>query len=169
MLAEDEGWPADADKLVEGGPEVSLVAGASTLAGDAERLARAAAGPERSIAGDPGKLESKGPPRNSCEPVALGETVKVSRSDFGDAAAVDLSIGYQFEVDELGDPRGGPGIIFVVVVQRRPFQASSSGASSRSATKLPWSSRRWFNGQLMRHWLLRFAPVQSHTCVGSPS
>jgi hypothetical protein len=55
LLSHDDTGPVRPDKLEEDRPEMPFVRLAFTLAGDAEGLAGAGAGPERPIVGPPGQ------------------------------------------------------------------------------------------------------------------
>jgi hypothetical protein len=55
LLSHDESGPTGTDEPKQVGPQMPWVVGAKALAGDRKRLARARAGPERSIVGPPSK------------------------------------------------------------------------------------------------------------------
>jgi hypothetical protein len=85
-----------ADEVEEHGPKVALVFIPELLACGAEWLARAASCPYRTVSRPSSKLKSEGPSGDPGEEVALGVSFEFMGFDFGDAAGVNISCGYEF-------------------------------------------------------------------------
>ncbi len=96
LLTEHDGWAALADEVEECGPEVTLVGLSESFSCGAEWLTGAASCPHGTIFGPSCELEGKTPTRNACEEVALGVSFEFMGFDFGDAAGVNISCGYEF-------------------------------------------------------------------------
>jgi hypothetical protein len=80
LLSKDNWRMALADEPMELGPEVALVGKSCSLAGGAERLAGAGAGPDGLVVGPSCKTEGVGPDADPGEEVALGVALEVARS-----------------------------------------------------------------------------------------
>jgi len=89
LLAKKDCRAALVNESHKGGCEVSLVKLSELLSGNAERLARWAAGPEWCFVADSGELQREGPPTDSGEEVALGEAFKVFWLYFCDASVIN--------------------------------------------------------------------------------
>jgi len=78
---------------------VPRIVGAPAFSRDAERLARARAGPERSVVGPSGKSGGNAPEAASGEEMTLCEASKVIRPDVGYAPSVDFAVCDHAEKD----------------------------------------------------------------------
>ena len=96
LLPKDMLRAALADEVKEDRPEVPFVFLGKSLSGTAERLARATACPNRTVSRPSSKLKSEGPSGDPGEEVALGVSFEFMGFDFGDAAGVNVSCGYEF-------------------------------------------------------------------------
>jgi hypothetical protein len=85
-----------ADEVKEGGPEVPFVLLGESFACAAERLTGTASCPNRTVSRPSSKLKSEGPSGDPGEEVALGVSFEFMGFDFGDAAGVNVSCGYEF-------------------------------------------------------------------------
>lgn len=83
LLPKDMLRAALADKLEEHGPEMALVLLREAFSCGAEWLAGARAGPNRSVCGPSGELESKAPASDASEEMALSISLQVPCMDFG--------------------------------------------------------------------------------------
>jgi hypothetical protein len=81
LFSHDDRGPDGADELKEVGPQVPWIVGPEAFAGDAERLARAGARPDRPVVWPPGEPEGEGPSSDAGEEMALGEGSKFVRSN----------------------------------------------------------------------------------------
>jgi hypothetical protein len=77
LFSDDNTGPALADEPEELGPEVALVGKSFAGPGDAERLARATAGPDGTVVWPPCASERVRPRGDAGEEVALRETANV--------------------------------------------------------------------------------------------
>jgi hypothetical protein len=81
LLSKDDWRASLRDEAPELGPEVTLVVKAALLAGNAERLAGAASGPDGAIVRPSGEPKGVGPAANAGEEMALGELAEVVGSN----------------------------------------------------------------------------------------
>jgi hypothetical protein len=111
---------------------VPLVSKPSARTCRAERLARAASGPDRAVVGPPGETQGEGPSADACEEMALGESGKFVGSYILDAPCVHDARCDMPGVDEVAQPLGGVGIYFVIVGGHayRSRSCKSSGVSA---------------------------------------
>lgn len=115
LLSNDDCRAALLDEVVEVGPQMPLISKPSAFTCLAERLARAAGGPDRSAVGPAGASQGEGPDTDSGEEMALGESVQVDGSYIFNASFVHDARRDVAGVDEVAQPLGGVVIEFVVV------------------------------------------------------
>lgn len=94
---------------------MALVGCAESATRDAEGLARAGAGPDRSVVWPGGEAEGVGPDSDPREEVTLGEPPEVGWSDVIYAPLVDFAGSDVAGGDQVAQPLGGEGIDLVVV------------------------------------------------------
>jgi len=115
LLAKDNWRAADRDKAEELGPEVALVGCSGLLAGCAERLAWAGAGPEGPVIGPSSQSSCVSPSADAGEEVALRVVLKVIGLHLHDAACVHIASGYVPGGNQVAKPLGRIGVDLVVV------------------------------------------------------
>ncbi len=111
LLAKHDWRLPGVDEITEDGPEVPFVFFTETFARDAERLTRAASGPDGSVCWPSGKLEGKGPAANAREEMTLSINCEIGCIDFGDGAFIDDAVGDQFAGDQFPEPRGHARVV----------------------------------------------------------
>lgn len=84
LLTNDDCRATLADEPMPVGPEVPLVVKPIAFACRAERLARAGAGPDRTVVGPSGRAEGEGPDADSGEEMALSKSSKLVWGDVTD-------------------------------------------------------------------------------------
>jgi hypothetical protein len=126
LLANDDRRPEGCDQAVHLGPEVPLVRGPGSLAGDGEWLAGAGASPEGSVVGPASKSSCMAPPAETREEVDLGKPSEIFGSDIYDAPLVNDAIGNVASGDQVTQPGGGVGVKLVVVGAHGLRQSISS-------------------------------------------
>jgi len=94
---------------------VALILVATLLAGSAERLAWTTSCPNRSRVFVSCEPECVAPSSNSGEEVALVVAPEIVRTDFKDAAVIDISWGNEVALDEVSQPICGERLELVVV------------------------------------------------------
>jgi hypothetical protein len=114
LLSKDDWRAALADETEPGGPEVPLVAEASTLSGGAEGLAGAASGPDGSVVGPSRETEGVAPDSDPSESMELRRGGNLFGSDVFDGAGIDASWGDVSSSSEVLQPRGGERVDLVV-------------------------------------------------------
>lgn len=92
-----------------------LVSKPSAFTCRAERLARAAGGPDGAAVGPASASQGEGPDTDSGEEMALGESAQIVRGDIFNASFVHDARRDVAGVDEVAQPLGGVGIELVVV------------------------------------------------------
>ncbi len=115
LCAKDTLEAALADEMEPGGPKVPLVSKPSAFACRAERLARAGAGPRRTLVAPSGPAKGMGPHADAGEEVALRVSGEVRRLDVDDRTLVDVARRDMAGCDEVAEPLRGIGIDLVVV------------------------------------------------------
>ena len=124
LLSKDDWRAALADETKPLGPEVAIVSGAASLAGDGEGLAGAAPGPDGPVVGPPDESEGVGPSAEAGEGVELGSAHKVSCAKLTNGTSIDGSRGDVPGVGEVAEPRRGVGLDLVVKrAHRAPHNA----------------------------------------------
>jgi hypothetical protein len=124
LLSKDDWRAALADEAEPVGPEVPLVCGAASLAGDGEGLARAAPGPDGPVVGPAGEPEHVGPSAEAGERVELGSAHNVICAELTDRTSIDGSRGDVPGFGEVAEPRRGVGLDLVVErAHRAPHSA----------------------------------------------
>lgn len=116
LLSKDACRAALADEVEPDGEKVAFVFFTFLLAGGAERLARGATRPNRSVCGPSCKLQGKLPSGDSGEEVALCVVTDFIGFNFRYAAGIHVAVGYKAISHHLADHGGRFGIEFVVVV-----------------------------------------------------
>lgn len=99
LLSHDDRGPAGTDEAKEVRPQMPWITGACTFSRNAERLARARAGPEWAVVGPSGEAGSDAPQAAPGEEMALCEASKVIRPDVGYASSVDFAVCDHAEKD----------------------------------------------------------------------
>lgn len=118
------------DEPIDGWPEVPLVVKPSALACRAERLARAACGPDRAIIWPAGAAEGVGPSSDAGEEVDLIKSSKVGWADVLNISFIDYPWCDQPLGDQLAQPSGRLWIDFVVECAGHQ-KLTSAGAGAR--------------------------------------
>jgi hypothetical protein len=116
LLSHDDRGPAGGDEAKEVRPQMPWIVDTGSFARDAERLARAGAGPEGPVVGPSGEAGREAPPADAGEEVSLPRPREVSRSNIHDRAGVDVPGGEVAGGDEVAEPFCGIGVKLVVVV-----------------------------------------------------
>jgi hypothetical protein len=114
LLANADWRAALADKIVEDGPEVSVIVHCFLLARRTERLARQARGPYRSVVFPTGATQRARPARDTGEPVNLRKFVQPVGFDIDDATAIDYPRRDVARSDKVFQPVRGVWIDFIV-------------------------------------------------------
>jgi len=130
----DSAMLAVREEVQEGGPEVPLVSKPASLASRAERLAGEAGGPDRPVVVPPASPESEAPGPDAGEEMALREPSNVMRRDLFDSTVIDHAVRDLSRFDQLPQPRGGGGIVLVVVCAHPHSAHSSASAEGRWPT-----------------------------------
>jgi hypothetical protein len=120
LLSKDDWRAALADEAKPLGPEVPLVCGAASFAGDREGLTGTGAGPDGPVVRPPGEPKSVGPGAEAGEGVELGSAHKVICAEVTDGTSIDGSRGDVPGVGEVAEPRRGVGLDLVVERAHRP-------------------------------------------------
>jgi hypothetical protein len=115
LLSKDDWRAALRDEAVELRPEVSLVVGAALLAGCAERLTGAGAGPERLVVSHSSKSSCMGPDANAGEEVRLRVATKVIGLHLDNRPLVHIARRNQSGADEVAQPLSRVRLNLVVV------------------------------------------------------
>jgi hypothetical protein len=115
LLSKEHARPAGVNEREPVMPQVPVVRGAFALAGRAERLARAASGPDCGVVRHAGKTQGKAPPADAGKEVALSITAQIVWAHVGDRALVDVAVGNVPRCDEVAEPLRCTGIDLVVV------------------------------------------------------
>ena len=110
---------------------MALVVGASALAGDAERLTRARAGPDGQIVGHACEAKRVRPASNSGEQVNLIEPVEVVRLNVGNRPLVDFAIGDLAFRNQVSQPLRREGVVLVVIGGHRAASCSTAASEAR--------------------------------------
>ena len=98
---------------------MAFVGGAESFPRDAEGLARARSGPNRSICWPLCELEGKRPSADSGEEMALGVGFEFIGGNFCDATGIDVAWRNESLFDEFPQPCSRLWIKLVVVVHRQ--------------------------------------------------
>lgn len=98
----------------------------------AERLARAATGPDGSVVGPAGESQGEGPAADPGEEVALGEFAQVMWGDVLDTAGVHDTRRDVPGVDQVAQPLRGVKVDFVIV-RGHAYRSRSCSISGVSA------------------------------------
>lgn len=96
LLPKDVLRSALADEIKEHRPEVAFVSLGESFACGAERLTGTASCPHGMVCGPACELEGSRPSADSGEEMTLGVSFEFIGFDFGDAAGVNISCGYEF-------------------------------------------------------------------------
>lgn len=115
LLSKDDWRLALGDEPMEVWPEVARVIKPSALACRGERLARTGTGPNRSIIWPAGAAKGEGPNADTGEEVALGVGLEIIGVYVLDRAFIDIARRDVPGGDEVAQPLGGVGVVFVVV------------------------------------------------------
>jgi len=91
LLSKDRCRAALGDEFVKSGPEVSFVGMAFPLSRARKRLTGTASGPHGSVVGPSGSSEGERPSSNPGEPVRLGVSSQVIRSNLLNIATVNVA------------------------------------------------------------------------------
>lgn len=118
LLSSKDCRTALADEAFPDRPEVALVVEAALLAGGAEGLAGAGAGPDRTVVCPSAQSKSVGPDADASEEVALREAGEVIGLDVLNVALVHFARGDMPGGDEVPKPLRGEGLTLVVVRER---------------------------------------------------
>lgn len=94
---------------------MTLVRKSCSLARGAERLAGTRARPDFAVVGPAGETGGVAPDSDPGEEMALSIPGKVVCSDINDAPFVHVARRDQVGRDEIAEPRGGVGVVLVVV------------------------------------------------------
>jgi len=115
LLSKDDWRAALANETEPGGPEMTLIVGALASAGDAEGLAGATPGPDRSVIGPAGEPESVAPDSDACEEMRLSRCSHVFTGHLENAARIDAPPGDVAGVGEVLQPLRRERLELVVV------------------------------------------------------
>ena len=135
LLAKDRDRAALAEEPKPRRPKVPCVGRALLLAGGAVALAGTTARPNRSVIGPPGESEGVAPTADPGEEVILDVPANVGGGNVLNVSLIDLAFGNLSRLDQFPQPRGGEGIVLVVVRRhyRRHVPETEIGNISRSA------------------------------------
>jgi hypothetical protein len=123
LFSKDKVRATLADEPVEGWPKVALVSKPLSFACRAERLAWARSGPERTIGGDAGLSQGKGPSADSGKEVALSKSSKLVWRNVLDAPFVHYASRDLAGLDQVAKPSRAKGVNLVVKGSHRSNRA----------------------------------------------
>lgn len=119
LLSKDRWRSALGDKRVKSGPQVSFIGMAFSVSRARKRLTGTGASPDFSVFGPSGKFECVGPASDSCEEMALRESVESARIQIGDTSFVNFSGWDVSAFDKFSEPSGGVSVVVIVEVHTK--------------------------------------------------
>jgi hypothetical protein len=120
LLAKDSLRAALADEIEPHGPQMPFVVESTTFPRRGPWLAGRRSGPNvAKLIGDSGLPERERPSASPGEKVASAIASQIVRSNIGDRSLIHVAFGQMTRLDEVAQPSGDVGVIFVVVGRPR--------------------------------------------------
>jgi hypothetical protein len=170
LLAKDDDRAALADEPEPLRPQVPGVGGSFLLAGRAERLAGAGAGPHGAIVSPSGATQGVAPHSDSGEEMTLGISHKVICPDIGNRAFIDIPRRDQIFGDEIPQPLGSEGVELVVIrshsLPRLPQQTHGLGIPAVIAHAIEFPDALDATGLAVSHRDVGFGMVRAFAGAG---